>query len=87
MTAGSDNHSADAMGPGKLAGVAFDAPLRGIGDYVDAILSAHPFALHIPCPAPPWTRAIRPDLPARWLDRNGEDTGADVMARLSTPCP
>jgi len=87
MTAGSDNHNAATMQPDKLAGVAFDAPLRGIGDYVDAILSARPFALHIPCPDPPWTPAIRPALPARWLDRNGEDTGTDVMARLATSFP
>ena len=86
MTAGSDNHNADNMQPDKLAGVAFDAPLRDIRDYVDAILNARPFALHIPCPMPPWTQAIRPALPAKWLDGNGEDTGADVMARLDTRC-
>jgi len=87
MTAGSDNHNADAMQPDKLAGVAFDAPLRDIGDYVNAILNNQPFALHIPCPAQPWTRAIHPALPARWLDQDGEDTGADVMARLATSWP
>jgi len=86
MTAGSDNHNADAMGPGKLAGVAFDAPLRDIRDYVNAILDNRSFALHIPCPAPSWTPAIRPALPARWLDESGEDTGADVVARLAMPC-
>ena len=74
------------MGPGKLAGVAFDAPLRDIRDYVNAILDNRPFALHIPCPAPSWTPAIRPALPARWLDESGADTGADVVARLDTPC-
>jgi len=87
MTAGSDNHNANTMWPNRLAGVAFDAPLRGIGDYVDAILNARPFALHIPCPAQPWTPAIRPALPARWLDGDGEDTGIDVMERLAMSWP
>lgn len=86
MTAGSDNHNADTMWPHRLAGVSFDKPLRSIRDYVDAILNARPFTLHIPCPAPSWTKSIRPDLPVRWLGRNGEDTGADVVALMSTPC-
>lgn len=87
MTAGSDNHNADAMRPDRLAGAVFDAPLRSIRDYVDAILNNRPFALHIPCPVTPWTEAIRPALPAKWLDRNGEDTGTDVMERLAARCP
>ena len=87
MTAGSDNHNADTMWPDRLAGAAFDAPLRGIRDYVDAILNSRSFALHLPCPVTPWTEAIRPALPAKWLDRNGEDTGTDVMERLAARCP
>ena len=86
MTAGSDNHNADTMWPDRLAGAAFDAPLRGIRDYVDAILNNRRFALHLPCPVTPWTEAIRPALPAKWLDRNGEDTGTDVMERLAARC-
>lgn len=87
MTAGSDNHNADTMSPDRLAGAAFDAPLRGIRDYVDAILNDRRFALHLPYPVTPWTEAIRPALPVKWLDRNGEDTGTDVMERLAARCP
>ena len=81
-TAGSDNHHAEAMRPEKLAGVAFDRPLESIHDYVAAILEGRSFGLYTPCPAPQWTPEITPDLPVRWLDSAGVDTGADVMARL-----
>ena len=82
VTAGSDNHCADTMGPERLAGVVFDEPLEDIGGYVSAILERKPFALHLPGPVEPWTEAITPDLPAKWLDAEGEDTGADVMGIL-----
>ena len=84
-TAGSDNHCADTMRPDRLAGVAFDRPLQDIGDYVAAILNRQPFGLYIPSPAGPWTEAVAPDLPCKWLDRDGRDTGIDVMARLKSP--
>jgi len=83
MTAGSDNHHAEAMRPGNLAGVSFDAPLTDIRDYVDAILSRRPFGLFLPRPVEPWTEALAPELPAKWLDREGRDTGADVMKMLA----
>ena len=79
VTAGSDNHCADTMRPEKLAGVAFPRPLSSVHDYVSAILERRPFALHLPGPTAEWTQAVAPDLPSRWLDENGHDTGADVM--------
>ena len=82
MTAGSDNHHADTMRPEKLAGVTFDRPLDSIQDYVAAILNHRAIGLHTPCPAAPWTEAIRPDLPVKWLDQKGADAGIDVMERL-----
>ena len=82
MTAGSDNHNAAAMSVDRLAGVAFDQPLGGIRDYVDAILNDRSIGLRLPCPATPWTEAIRPDLPVKWLDRDGSQTGIDVMEWL-----
>lgn len=82
VTAGSDNHCAEAMCPEKLAGVVFDRPLAGAGDYAAAILKRRPFGLYSRRETPRWTEAIAPDLPCRWLDSEGRDTGADVMERL-----
>ena len=79
ITAGSDNHCADTMQPEKLAGVAFDQPLENVGDYVSAILEKRPFGLHVPYVCEKWTEAIAPDLPSKWLDREGLDTHEDVM--------
>lgn len=83
VTAGSDNHHAEAMRPGNLAGVALDRPLESIRDFVAAILERRPFGLYLPRPIDPWTPDLAPDLPAKWLDREGRDTGADVMRKLS----
>ena len=66
----------------RLAGVVFEAPLKEIGDYVAAIRERRPFGLHVSRPAERWTEAVAPDLPAKWLDREGQDTGADVMEIL-----
>ena len=82
-TAGSDNHHADAMRPGKLAGVIFDAPLVTIHDYVTAILEKKPFDLYMPCPPQPWTEAITPDLPVKWLDMDGENARVDIVTRFT----
>ena len=82
-TAGSDNHFADTMCREKLSGVALDKPLGTIRDYVDLILRGGPIGLHLPETLPPWTPDITPDLPAHWLDAEGEDTGVDVVARLA----
>ena len=83
VTAGSDNHHAEAMRPDNLAGVRFDQPLGGIRDYVDAILERRPFDLVLPRPMDPWTETLAPDLPAQWLDREGHDTGADVTRLIA----
>ena len=78
VTAGSDSHCADTMRPDRLAGVTFPQPLAGIQDFVSAILTPRPFGLHLPCPAAEWTEDILPDLPAKWLDGDGGETGLDV---------
>ncbi len=82
-TAGSDNHHAEAMRPGNLAGVAFDRPLGSIHDYVAAILERRNIDLVVPGPLAPWTEDVTPDLPCKWLDREGQEAGIDVMRRLA----
>ena len=82
VTAGSDNHCADTMRPEKTAGVAFDRPLDSVRDYVAAILERRPFGLCLPGPAEEWTEDMTPDLPCRWLDEAGRDSGLDVMDML-----
>ena len=79
VTAGSDNHCADTMRPEKLAGVTFERPLNGIGDFVSAILGKRPFGLRLPAPGAPWTDAVTPDLPCHWLDTEGREDDVDVM--------
>ncbi len=79
VTAGSDNHCAGTMQPDRLAGAAFERPLASVNDYVSAILERRPIGLHLPCPADEWTEAVTPDLPCRWLDEKGRDTGTDIM--------
>ena len=87
VTAGSDNHCADTMQPGRLAGVCFDKPLEDIQGYVAAILNRQTFSLHLPVALEPWNGSVAPDLPCRWLDREGEDTGRDVMEILRRGTP
>ena len=82
VTAGSDNHCAETMEPEQLAGVVFDRPLENVGDYVRAILEKRAFGLSLPYEPERWTEKVTPDLPCRWLDRDGEDTHADVMEIL-----
>ena len=84
ITAGSDNHWADVMTKERLGGVILDQPLNCIQDYVDVILNRKPIQLQLPAEIPPWTKDITPDLPALWLDGQGENTGLDVMEILST---
>lgn len=68
----------------RLAGVMLDQPLRGIQDYVDVILNRKPMQLYLPSPLPLWTRDISPDLPALWLDEQGEATDIHVMNTLTS---
>ena len=75
VTAGSDNHCADTMRPERLSGVVFDEPLHTIHDYVAAILGREPFGLRCPDDAP--VEDARPDLPVKWVDRDGRVTDAD----------
>ena len=82
VTAGSDNHHAEAMRPDRLGGVVFDTPLATIHDSVAAILERRPHGLFIPRPVPPWTESISPDLPCKWLDRAGREVEVDVMSAL-----
>lgn len=78
ITAGTDNHSLDHMVPGRLAGIALDRPLESIQDYVQILLNKRPISLFLPSAPAPWQAEMTPDLPAHWLDREGNDTGLDV---------
>lgn len=82
VTAGSDNHLADATRPEKLAGVAFDRPLFSIHDYVSAILDKKRMDLHLSCPVPEWTPSITPELPCKWLDEEGNPLDVNVQRIL-----
>lgn len=82
VIAGSDNHHAAAMTAEKLAGVVLDHRLQSIHDFVDVILERQPIGLRLPQPVPAWTPDMTPDLPAWWLDDQGEKTDRDVQAML-----
>lgn len=69
ITAGSDNHHAQAMTRENLAGVILDRPLTSVHDYVDIIRRQQPFRILTPGPVPERTPEVMPELPVEWLDR------------------
>ena len=84
VTAGSDNHHAERMGPSNLAGVAFEHPLRSVDDYVRAIRKRQPFGLRLPEELPEWNEEIKPDLPVFWHDQDGKCFQKDGMSAFQS---
>ena len=82
VTAGSDNHHADRMGPHNLAGVAFSRPLNSLDDYIQAVLRREPFEARYPGVLPEWTEDVEADLPVYLLDREEKYTLIDAAALL-----
>ncbi len=82
VTAGSDNHHADRMTRGNLAGVALDRPLMRIDDYVDVIRRRLPMRPLIPVDVPEWTEDVLPERPVRWLDARERPVERDTIEAL-----
>ena len=82
VTAGSDNHHADAMTRENLAGGVLDHPLGRIGDYVDVIRQRLPMRPLIPVSVPEWTEDVLPERPVRWLDAHDRPVERDTIEAL-----
>lgn len=84
VTAGSDNHHADTMRPGLLAGVVFGEPLESIHSYVSSILERKPFSLHVPVGIPSWNEATPIPLPVELMGDNDQHIEVDIRRFLRT---
>lgn len=87
ITAGSDNHDAERMRAGRLAGVVFNQPLHSVDDYVRAIREHQPFRPFLPEELPAWDGDLKSTLPVIWHDRDGIPFEQNTMDALRGGLP